>query len=127
MHSEVQGRCNNDTSRELQGDTALKPGECIIAASIDIFYWHPELRGQFATWVSGVQLRVLRKENQSQTAIYWEPADDGSSLWLTSVTIECDGNDGSRALWVKNSPAYAGSALSLQPPYTLAILFAWIN
>ena len=71
-------------------------------------------------WVDNLLLRMVRESDSLQATVaddasllYWEQAegDSDSRLYMTNVTLQCDGDAKCRSMFAKNGVLYAGGAV----------------
>ena len=84
-----------------QLQTFRKLEQCVIISPFDLFFFDTD--AAHTVWLDNLFLRLDQTDSElGATLVYWEPElASNSSLWMTSVTVECDGKDQTRAVFAK--------------------------
>lgn len=98
-----------------QLQTAPRREQCVIVAPFDLFFFDAD--AAHTVWLDNLFLRLNETSSLGATLVYWEPEPgSNSSLWLTRLTVECDGTRDTRAVFAKEgNRIFAQGALRVVP------------
>jgi hypothetical protein len=114
MHHLSQGNCTSKSGllTASQRDVPLKAGQCELLSPFDLFYWRKYSEAN--VWLDNLALRLERNSTVNDTTmVYWQQDQKGggsSRLWLTGLTLQGDGKDLCRGLWMRGGAVYMAGA-----------------
>jgi hypothetical protein len=87
------------------------PNQCVIQTAGKLFSFKND-GVKREPWLGNLYIRLSRQAGQNGTLIEWTVAPK-SQLWMTNVTLQGDGKEGSNGIAAKNGPILMASAFRL--------------
>jgi hypothetical protein len=113
LRAALQGNCTGMPDKAVTPPlpSLIRKGQCVLFTPFDLFFF-VKTPGH-NVWLDRLILRTDRAADIStSTVVYWDTPTTGapSRLYMTRMTVQCDGKPGCQPLFLRGQPAYAAGA-----------------